>query len=104
MKKALKRTGPSRASLREMPEVDLKDGRWRPNPYAAGIAAKGMVLPGRGRPKKGEETGPSVTRSVRFPARVWASIEAVAKARGVSVHAAVRTAILEWVARGDTTH
>ena len=103
MKKAPKRTGPSRMSLREMPEVDLKDGRWRPNPYAAGIAAEGITAPKRGRPKKGEETGPSLIRSVRFPARVWSSVESVAKARGVSVHAALRAAILEWLARADTS-
>src|SRR5256885_5734475 len=99
MKKASKRTGPSRASLREMPEVDLKDGRWRPNPYVARIAAEGITLPKRGRPKMGEEIGPSVTRSVRFPPRVWASVESVAKAKGVSVHAALRAAILDWIPR-----
>ena len=103
MKKVRRQTEPSRLSLREMPEVDLKDGRWRPNPYAARIAAEGFTLPKRGRPKKGEETGRSVIRSVRFPARVWASVESVAKAKGMSVHAALRAAILEWIARADTS-
>ena len=51
MKKAPKRTGSSRMSLREMPEVDLKDGRWRPNEYTARIAAEGVMLQKRGRPK-----------------------------------------------------
>jgi hypothetical protein len=43
MKKASRGTGPSRMSLREMPEVDLKDGRWRPNPYAARITPEGIT-------------------------------------------------------------
>jgi len=61
MKKIRKQREPSRASLREMPEVDLKDGRWRPNPYAARIAAEGVILPGRGRPKKGALRAGSAT-------------------------------------------
>lgn len=66
MKKASKQREPSRASLREMPEVDLKDGRWRPNPYAARIAAEGIVLPSRGRPKKGAESGPDPARGAPY--------------------------------------
>ena len=54
---ASKRTGPSRKSLREIPEVDLKDGRWRPNPYAARIAAEGITLAKRGRPKTRGDRG-----------------------------------------------
>jgi len=97
MRKAGSRREPSRASLREMPEVNLKDGRWRANPYAARIAAEGMVLPGRGRPKKGQETGPTVPRSVRFPKAVWKRLEATAKAEGLPLHAALRLAIMNWV-------
>lgn len=40
MKKVLGSDSPSRASLREMPEVDLKDGKWRRNPYVARIAVE----------------------------------------------------------------
>ncbi len=112
MKKASKQVGrrteapPSRASLREMPEVSLKDGTWRPNPYAARIAKEGLALPGgvhlssrRGRPKKGEEVGPTTPRSVRFPAEVWERLEEAAKREGLPLHAALRTAIIEWVTR-----
>ena len=101
MKKAGKHAEPSRASLREMPEVDLKDGKWRRNPYAARIAAEGMILPGRGRPKKGEGPGPTTPRSVRFPVEVWERVEKRAKAKGLSLHAAIRTAIIEWVGRNE---
>ena len=101
MKKIRKQREPSRASLREMPEVDLKDGRWRPNPYAARIAAEGVILPGRGRPKKGEEVGPTTPKSVRFPAQVWERLEKSARAKGLSPHAALRTAIIEWIGRNE---
>src|SRR5437868_13738451 len=70
---AMKATGkkprePSRASLREMPEVNFDKGKVRRNPYALRIAAEGISIhAGRGRPRKGTETGPTVPRSVRFP-------------------------------------
>src|SRR5256885_10683076 len=67
MKKAPKRTGPSRMSLREMPEVDLKDGRWRPNEYTARIAQGSHVAEARQAEVGRGESGPSVIRSVRFP-------------------------------------
>ena len=101
MKKIRKQREPSRASLREMPEVDLKDGRWRPNPYAARIAAEDVILPGRGRPKKGEEVGPTTPKSVRFPAQVWERLEKSSRAKGLSPHAALRTAIIEWIGRNE---
>jgi hypothetical protein len=99
MKKVTKQREPSRASLREIPEVDFSTGKVRRNRLAARIAAEGMVLPGRGRPRKGEETGPTSPRSVRFPAAVWSRLEERAAAKGMSLHAALRAAIIEWVSR-----
>ena len=99
MKKATKQREPSRASLREMPEVDFSTGKVRRNRLAARIAAEGMILPGRGRPKKGEEVGPTTLRSVRFPTQVWKRLESKAKAKGLTLHAALRTAIIEWFRR-----
>ena len=91
---------PSAASLREMPEVDLKTAKWHRNPYAARIAIEGIQLPGRGRPRKGAETGPTVPRSIRFPQSVWKQLERRAKADGLTLHAAVRAAIVRWMAEG----
>jgi len=80
MKKARKQprpsqAQPSRASLREIPEVDLKDGRWRPNPYAARIAAEGMIYPAgftspakAGRGKGQRSVVPRLSRSGSPPA------------------------------------
>ncbi len=83
---------PSRASLAEMPELDLSHAR--PNRFAAGIHAAGITLRiGRGRPEKGQEIGPTETRSVRMPARVWRAIERAAARQHVSVHALLRAAI-----------
>jgi len=84
--------------LREIPEVDFKVAKVRRNPYAARIAAEGIVVQvGRGRPKKVLEVGGTHPRSVRFPDVVWARVEALAKQRGITVHAALREAILAWL-------
>lgn len=99
MKKARRQQEPSRASLLEIPEVDFKAAKLRRNPYAERIAAEGMIHVGRGRPRKGEEKGPTVPRSIRFPAPVWKRLEKRAKSEGISLHAALRAAILEWASR-----
>lgn len=57
----------------------------------------GIATPGRGRPPKGSESGPTVPRSVRFPEAVWKQIEKKAKGEGLTVHAALRVAIVKWV-------
>ena len=100
MKKATgkKPRGPSRASLREMPEVNFDQAKVRRNPYALRIAAEGISIHvGRGRPRKGTETGPTVLRSVRFPARAWRHLEKRAKAEGIPLHAALRAAVMAWI-------
>jgi len=102
MKKANRKTHrePSRRSLREMPEVDFGKARVKRNPYAGRIAEQGLVVQvGRGRPKKLFEGGATTPRSVRFPEKIWALLERRAKAKGITLHAALREAILEW-ARG----
>ena len=96
--KRTRQAEPSKASLREIPEVDFKVAKVRRNPYAARIAAEGIVVQvGRGRPKKVLEVGETHPRSVRFPDVVWARVEALAKQRGITVHAALREAILAWL-------
>jgi hypothetical protein len=102
MKKASKKTAkhaePSKASLKEMPEVDFSKVRVRKNHHAARIAKEGITVQvGRGRPKKLDEVGGTSPRSVRFPDDVWKIIEERAKKKGISLHAALREAILAWV-------
>lgn len=96
--KMRKQREPSKRSLREMPEVDFSKARVRRNPYAARIAEQGIVVQvGRGRPKRLLEVGGTRPRSVRFPDAVWAQIEERAKAKGMTVHAALREAIVAWL-------
>jgi hypothetical protein len=101
MKRAKKKRSakePSKASLREIPEVDFATARIRPNPYAARIALEGVeVQMGRGRPKKLLEVGQTEPRSVRFPLAIWKRLEGTAKKKGMTLHAALRRAILDWL-------
>ena len=100
MKKAKQNSprDPSRASLREIPEIDFSTARVRRNPYSAAVTKSGITIQvGRGRPKKLLEVGGTIPRSVRFPAAVWRRIEARAKSRGLTLHAALREAILAWL-------
>jgi len=99
MKKAnrMAQREPSKRSLREIPEVDFRKVRVKRNPYARRIAAEGLVVQvGRGRPKRLLESGGTTPRSVRFPDEIWALLERRAKAKGLTLHAALREAILEW--------
>lgn len=100
MKKAKRRRQeePSKASLREIPEIDFSTAKVRKNPYAARIAAEGIVVQvGRGRPKRLLEVGETRPRSVRFPDAVWKHLQKRAKKKGLTLHAALREAILAWL-------
>ena len=88
---------PSTRSLREMPEVDFRKSRVRRNPYARQIASDGLVVQvGRGRPKRLLESGGTTPRSVRFPEAIWTLLERRAKAKKLTLHAALRQAIIDW--------
>jgi hypothetical protein len=82
-----------------MPEVDFKAAKVRRNPYAERVAAEGIVRVTRGRPPKGEETGPTIPRSIRFSTPMWKRLEQRAKKEGMTLHAALRAAVIEWVGR-----
>ena len=91
---------PSRRSLREIPEVDVRGRKRRSNPYAERIAREGIVLQiGRGRPRRGTEVGETSPKSVRFPDEVWAEIARAARKKGITVHAAIRAAVIAWLRR-----
>lgn len=91
---------PSKGSLNEMPEVDFSRVRVRPNRYARRIAEEGLVVQvGRGRPKRVVQSGATTPRSVRFSERIWALLERRARGRALTLHAALREAILEWARR-----
>ncbi|MBN1611349.1 MAG: hypothetical protein JW940_32245, partial [Polyangiaceae bacterium] len=95
-----RRREPSARSLREMPEVDFSKVRARRNKFAKRIADEGLfVQVGRGRPRKALEVGGTVPRSVRFSPRIWAELERQAEVKGLTLHAALREAILQWLQR-----
>ena len=99
MKKASRRPQrePSKKSLCEIPETELGKTRVRRNPYARRIAREGIVVQvGRGRPKRLLEVGGTTPRSVRFPDSIWALLEERARAKGLTLHAALREAIVAW--------
>jgi hypothetical protein len=91
---------PSPVSLKAIPEADFGRVRVRRNNYAERIKTDGVTLQvGRGRPRGGAETGPTVPKSVRLPPAIWKELEKRARAEGVAVHALVRKAILALLRR-----
>ena len=91
---------PSPASLKAIPEADFGRVKVRRSNYAGRIKTGGLTLQvGRGRPRGGAETGPTVLKSVRLPPAIWKELEKRARAEGVAVHALVRKAILALLRR-----
>lgn len=92
--------GPSAESLREMPEIDFSRARVRRNPYVSRAAeAARKVQYGRGRPRHGDEIGPTSVRSVRLPDMIWRALEFEANGRNTTVHALLREMIVAYVQR-----
>jgi len=93
---------PSAASLTEMPEADFATARVRKNPYvlkASGgpRAAEPRIQYGRGRPRAGEESGPTPPRSLRLPQVMWRALDAAARERHTTTHALLREVIAAFV-------
>jgi hypothetical protein len=85
---------PSASSLAALPEVAPPRTRARRNPHA-GRARQALIQlkAGRGRPKRGEEIGPTPARSVRLPMTVWEALEEAARVSDTTVHALLRLAV-----------
>lgn len=102
MKKASSKkrvTEPSRASLREIPEIDFSRvvvlGRG-----AVGLRrARALLKTQQGRPKKGVHPEGSSPRSIRFSDAVWRDLERRAKRRGITLHTLLREVIAEWLTK-----
>ena len=54
------------------------------------------IVPGR--PPKGEEA-PVQVKTVKMPESFWENFQAQAQAAGLTLHAAMRSALIEWAAR-----
>ena len=59
-------------------------------------AMRMRIVPGR--PPKGEEA-PVQVKAVKMPAAFWDSFQSEAQAAGLTLHAAMRNALLEWVGK-----
>ena len=106
---------PSAESLKEMPELDFsKSVRLGRGLHARKIAEAGgyvikpdgeaahFVQTRQGRPRKGEPKATTQTKNVRLPPELWATIERVANDNGISLHAAMRQAMVEWLNKRTT--
>ena len=51
----------------------------------------------RGRPRKGEKATGTVTKTVKHTPGFWNAMAAKAKAKGLTLHEAMRQALREWV-------
>jgi hypothetical protein len=86
---------PSAESLAEIPEVDFSRARARPNTYASRAAeAVAQIQYGRGRPKAGNEVGPTPARSLRLPQAAWDALEVEARAKRTTVHGLLRDLVV----------
>jgi hypothetical protein len=96
------RRKPSARSLREIPELDFRAVTVKPNTYARRIATGGLVVQaGRAGPKRllvGRRNPP---HSVRVTDEIWRLLEHRARAKGLTLQAALRQAILEWARRAE---
>jgi hypothetical protein len=87
---------PSHASLAAIPEADFSTARVRRNTYPT-RAAEGSLQYGRGRPRRGEESGPTPVRSLRLPEALWKTLDTEAKARHTTTHALLRELISRFI-------
>ena len=89
---------PSPASVAEIPEVDLRSvKRWK-NPWPKHLNESALAMhTRRGRPARGEETGPTVTRSIRIPVALDKALAALARNEDITVHALMRNVLASRV-------
>jgi hypothetical protein len=58
-----------------------------------------LPSPKRGRPPKGAKVEPVVVKAVKMPPDFWNALEVAARARGITLHAAMRAALVDWLGR-----
>ena len=57
------------------------------------------LLPRKGRPKANEAVAPVQTKSVKMPPAFWNQFQTLSRSKGMTIHAAIRSDLLEWVER-----
>ena len=92
--------GPSARSLAEIPEVDFSRVQPQRSAYAGRTRRAVLQLrTGRGRPRRGQEVGPTPARSIRLPLTVWTALEAAAREADTTVHGLLRLAVTHLLQR-----
>lgn len=89
---------PSAESLKEIPELSPDAvflGHGREGMKVARALSRAM----RGRPRKGEQAAGSSTRSLKLTDAQWEVLDALAAKLEISAHAAMREAVIHWIAR-----
>jgi hypothetical protein len=90
--------GPSKTSLAEMPEADFRRARVGVNKYARQAAeAASKIQYGKGRPRRGDEVGPTPARTIRLPEAIWKALEREARDHATTVHALLRDLVATHV-------
>lgn len=56
-----------------------------------------LPTPKRGRPAKGVAVEPVEVKAVKMPPAFWKALEVAARKHGLTLHAAMRTALVEWL-------
>lgn len=88
-----------REGLHIINDCAVREGISPTNPYYERIRRSGGIRlqVHRGRPRAGEKSIPTVTKSIRLPPAIWKRLEAQAKREGKTLHAALRQAVLIWL-------
>lgn len=89
---------PSAASLRAIPPLNPATTKFFPRGPEGLRQAMEYMRAKRGRPKKGEASPGSVTKSLRLSAAEWTALGQLAKRKHTTVHALLREAVTRKLA------
>jgi len=89
--------GPSKESLREMPELSPDARKFKGRGPEAMANAQAFFAVVRGRPRKGAEAAGSTARSLRLPDSAWAELERRAAELEMPLHKLLRRIVGEFL-------
>ena len=75
-----------------------EDARWAERAFAGKEPLEPAIRIQRGRPKSGEEAPETVVKAIRLPVHLLESLQARARAQGLSLNALLQLAAAEYLA------
>jgi len=96
MEEFLVESGPGE-SLEVLKAREKEDLRWAERAFAGEEPLGPPIRIQRGRPKSGEEPAETVVKAVRLPVHLLESLQAQAKAQGLSLNALFQMAAAEYL-------